>query len=327
MARARNIKPGFYKNEELAECSLMARFIFPGLWMIADREGRLEDRPKRIKGELLPYDNADMDKLLDELAAWGLIVRYQVNGERFISIPKFLTHQNPHHRETESTFPPPQSPGLNGDGTHSKPQALGPCEDIKASEEPEASHEKASPSRADSLIPESPILNPESSSSSDDGRDDDRPAQEAPLPPRENPVPSPDPAVQLSVYLRKLGVNALFTHPAVQDWSTRKVPLEILDQAVVRAREAKGPTAKIPPNYLVNIVEELLNPPAKAEAAPAKQREDYAWASSNQGIDAKARELRIRVLPSHTYADVKQMCFDEIRRRKAQAPKPEGAAA
>ena len=35
MARARNIKPGFYKNEDLAECSLTARFIFPGLWMLA----------------------------------------------------------------------------------------------------------------------------------------------------------------------------------------------------------------------------------------------------------------------------------------------------
>src|SRR6185369_15871620 len=29
MARARNIKPGLYKNEDLAECSLAARLLFP----------------------------------------------------------------------------------------------------------------------------------------------------------------------------------------------------------------------------------------------------------------------------------------------------------
>ncbi|MCX8018393.1 MAG: hypothetical protein N2690_10910, partial [Rhodocyclaceae bacterium] len=59
--RARNIKPGFYKNEDLAECSVWARLIFPGLWMMADRDGRLEDRPKRIKAELLPFDAVDVD--------------------------------------------------------------------------------------------------------------------------------------------------------------------------------------------------------------------------------------------------------------------------
>jgi hypothetical protein len=71
--RARIIKPGFYANEQLAECSLLARFIFPGLWMLADRRGRLEDRPKRIKATLLPYDDGNVDELLDELANAGLL--------------------------------------------------------------------------------------------------------------------------------------------------------------------------------------------------------------------------------------------------------------
>ena len=39
--RARDIKPGFFKNDQLAECSMAARLLFPGLWMLADREGRL----------------------------------------------------------------------------------------------------------------------------------------------------------------------------------------------------------------------------------------------------------------------------------------------
>lgn len=107
MARARNIKPGMYKNEDLAECSIWARYIFPGIWMMADREGRLEDRPKRIKAELLPYDDGDVDSLLDELQRFGFILRYEVNGQRFIQVLKFSEHQTPHVREQASTLPAP----------------------------------------------------------------------------------------------------------------------------------------------------------------------------------------------------------------------------
>lgn len=106
MARARNIKPGFYKNEDLAECSIWARFIFPGLWMMADREGRLEDRPKRIKAELLPFDSHDADPLLRELESRGFIVRYQIDGTSFIQISKFLEHQAPHYSEKPSVIKP-----------------------------------------------------------------------------------------------------------------------------------------------------------------------------------------------------------------------------
>ena len=64
--RARNIKTGFYKNDQLAECSLAARLLFPGLWMMADRDGRLEYRPKRIKAEVFPYDDVDVSALVGE---------------------------------------------------------------------------------------------------------------------------------------------------------------------------------------------------------------------------------------------------------------------
>lgn len=113
MARARNIKPGFYKNEDLAECSIWARFIFPGLWMLADRDGRLEDRPKRIKAELLPFDTQDVEPLLRELASKAdsegvpFIVRYEIDGVRFIQISKFSKHQTPHYSEKASGIKPP----------------------------------------------------------------------------------------------------------------------------------------------------------------------------------------------------------------------------
>lgn len=103
--RARNIKPGFYRNADLTECSLAARLLAPALWMLADREGRLEDRPKQIKGEVFPHDNIDTEPLLQELHTSGHITRYEAGGKKYIQVEKFLEHQFPHHREKQSVIP------------------------------------------------------------------------------------------------------------------------------------------------------------------------------------------------------------------------------
>ena len=103
--RSRNIKPGFYKSEQLIACSRDARLLFPGLWMLADREGKLEDRPFQIKIEIYPCDDLDVNGLLTELAGGGLIVRYEVDGKKFIKVTGFSRHQNPHHREKELGIP------------------------------------------------------------------------------------------------------------------------------------------------------------------------------------------------------------------------------
>ncbi len=66
MARIRTIKPQFFLNEELAELPAMVRLLFIGLWTQADREGRLLDRPKRLKAEIFPYDNFDVEKGLHQ---------------------------------------------------------------------------------------------------------------------------------------------------------------------------------------------------------------------------------------------------------------------
>jgi hypothetical protein len=105
VARARNIKPDLYLDEDLAELPLAARYMYPGLWMIADREGRLEDRPKKIKAVIYPYESQPVDSLLQKLADSGHIIRYEVEGKRYIQIVTFLKHQNPHKKEKESEIP------------------------------------------------------------------------------------------------------------------------------------------------------------------------------------------------------------------------------
>ena len=106
MARARNIKPAIMDNEELAELPFEARLLFIYLWMLADREGRLEDRPKRIAAQALPYDRSvDVDATLNTLAEAGFIERYQVGSERFIQVTNFVKHQTPHGTERDGVIP------------------------------------------------------------------------------------------------------------------------------------------------------------------------------------------------------------------------------
>lgn len=105
MARSRNIKPGFFTNDELAECSPYARLLFAGLWTIADKEGRLDDRPKKIKALVLPFDTVDCDELLTQLHAKNFITRYSVEGSDYIQINNWKKHQNPHCKESASDIP------------------------------------------------------------------------------------------------------------------------------------------------------------------------------------------------------------------------------
>lgn len=107
MARIRTMKPEFFKNEELAELPFEYRLLFQGLWCLADRRGRLEDRPKRIKADVFPYDNVDVDAGLDALQARGFIERYEHENVRYLQVKNFEKHQNCNIKEAESTIPAP----------------------------------------------------------------------------------------------------------------------------------------------------------------------------------------------------------------------------
>lgn len=123
MARARNVKPGFFTNDLLAEVDPLGRLLFIGLWCLADRDGRLEDRPKRIKAEILPYDDVDVEALLHDLGSRGFIQRYEVNGQRFIQVLNFAKHQNPHVNEKPSSIPAPEQHRAGNEGAPERHRA------------------------------------------------------------------------------------------------------------------------------------------------------------------------------------------------------------
>lgn len=107
MARSRNIKPGFFTNDVLGELPALTRLLFAGLWTICDRDGRVEDRPKKIRAEVLPYDMCDAEAMLQELEKNGFISRYEASGTRVIQVLAWEKHQNPHIKEAASLLPSP----------------------------------------------------------------------------------------------------------------------------------------------------------------------------------------------------------------------------
>lgn len=117
MARIRSIKPSFWESGSNSKLSIPARLLFIGLWNEADDEGRLIGSTKNLAGSLFPHDDdvtaRKLDKWLDELCALGKVVRYEVDGIKYLWLPKFTTHQRISHA-TPSVLPIP--PGCAQDG-------------------------------------------------------------------------------------------------------------------------------------------------------------------------------------------------------------------
>lgn len=112
--RARSIKPGICDNEILGTADLVYTVLFERLWMMADREGRLEDRPLRIKAQAFPYrEGLDVDPVLQWLHDRGFILRYLIDGNGFIQVLKFSEHQSPHIKEAPSKIPAPDKSGAS----------------------------------------------------------------------------------------------------------------------------------------------------------------------------------------------------------------------
>jgi uncharacterized protein YlbG (UPF0298 family) len=139
MARARNIKPAFFQNEDLAELKPIERLAFIAMWTVADYRGCIEYRAKRLKVQLLPYDNCDIDTIVTNLEQSRFITTYNVNGQNYIKILNFEKHQNPHPNEKKAGSTIPDIGESNSN--------------INELQIIVTNHDKDGTNRADSLIP------------------------------------------------------------------------------------------------------------------------------------------------------------------------------
>lgn len=183
--RARNIKPGFFRNEHLADLPHAARILFIGLWCLADRRGMVEHRPRKIAAEIFPYEPEvaiTVNSLLDNLESAGFVRRVTDGLNEYVHIVHFLRHQTPHKTERESGLPHPEKcTPLSKRADNGEPTV-----------NPRMTNDGNRPDSlihrfTDSPIPDSPI--PDSKSSLGDGADAPSPA------PLSRPAP-PDGAVR-----------------------------------------------------------------------------------------------------------------------------------
>lgn len=109
MARIRSIKPEFPQSESIGKLSRDARLCFIQLWTLADDSGRLRGSSRMLASLLYPYDSDAprlIDKWLTELVNEKCIRRYEAEGQHYIEICNWLSHQKIDH-PSASKFPSP----------------------------------------------------------------------------------------------------------------------------------------------------------------------------------------------------------------------------
>ncbi|MBE3087719.1 MAG: hypothetical protein IMZ71_01175 [Chloroflexi bacterium] len=85
-------------------------------WLLAhlDREGRFYAEPSVVKGHAVPrlknHTEETITESLERLAAVGLIVLYEVNGDRYLQYTQFDEHQAGLHKDREAPSPCPPPP-------------------------------------------------------------------------------------------------------------------------------------------------------------------------------------------------------------------------
>jgi hypothetical protein len=95
-------------DEDVASLPMDARVLWAYLPCYADKEGRLEDRPLFLKGQVFPGDSVDVGSMLDMFASRGFVIRYvDHEGRKLIQISHFHRYQRPDHHERESVLPAP----------------------------------------------------------------------------------------------------------------------------------------------------------------------------------------------------------------------------
>lgn len=109
MPRQRMIKPEFFDSESLSQCSIAARLAFIGLWVTSDDAGNQKAQLHRLRHQIFPYDDLTeigFLSLLCELESVGCVKGYEIDGERYITVPNFAIYQTV-NRPSKSSIPEP----------------------------------------------------------------------------------------------------------------------------------------------------------------------------------------------------------------------------
>jgi len=98
MPRIRTIKPDFMRHDGLQDLEVehpgsYVMLTYVGLWMMCDKNGIFQYRPRQLKLDILPFIPFDMQSTLTILEDSGYLKKYTVDGKDFGIIPTFRSHQ------------------------------------------------------------------------------------------------------------------------------------------------------------------------------------------------------------------------------------------
>lgn len=95
MARIRTIKPDFWTDGNMVKLSPFARLLYIGIWnfTLCDH-GHVADDAMKLKLQVLPMDDVDIDALLKEIMDQGRVTRVIAGDERtYLHVKRFEDHQ------------------------------------------------------------------------------------------------------------------------------------------------------------------------------------------------------------------------------------------
>jgi len=99
MTKICKLNPELFKDLALSKAEqtyqLPLRLALIGLGTCTDRDGCFEWRPRRLKLDVLPYDDLSFESVLDALQEIGVIEKYQ-DGEKFYGCLRDVNHTGGH---------------------------------------------------------------------------------------------------------------------------------------------------------------------------------------------------------------------------------------
>jgi hypothetical protein len=155
MARIRTVKPDAWQDRRLGQRTRDARLLWVVLLTMCDDEGRFRALPLGIAGHGYAHDLKALQAIpgwLEELAAAGLIVLYDVDAEPFGCFPRWANHQRV-NKPTPSRIPAPpelpqETPGNPESPQIPPPRVRGRVRAPEVEEEGEKEEEKEPAPRA-----------------------------------------------------------------------------------------------------------------------------------------------------------------------------------
>lgn len=95
MARIRTIKPDFWTDGAMVKLSPYARLLYIGMWNFTMCDhGHVADDAFKLKLQVLPMDDVDIEALLAEILDAGRVVRVEdPEGRKYLLIRRFEDHQ------------------------------------------------------------------------------------------------------------------------------------------------------------------------------------------------------------------------------------------